>query len=171
VVVELGGVKGGDVEGQDDDGGVSAGCAKAAELLDVGDVVAAAACGDPAAFPQVLEFGEPLDEGEREEEEDTETTEPCGGRDSCGGGSGDNADGVEKGENDDINQHGTLEAQGVGERGDEIDAEPEKEMERLDESELRRERGDDGRDEESERDGGEEEEDDDNDAGEDGEIS
>ena len=41
VVVERGGVKIGDVEGEDADGDVSAGGAEAAELLDVGYVVAA----------------------------------------------------------------------------------------------------------------------------------
>ena len=42
-LVELGGVEVGDVEGEDDDRGVAAGGAEAAELLDVGDMVAAAA--------------------------------------------------------------------------------------------------------------------------------
>ena len=60
-----------------------------------------------------------------------------------GGGAGDDADGVEAGEDDDIDQDGALEAEGVGKRGDEIDAEPQKEVVRLDEvQELGRQGGD-----------------------------
>ncbi len=129
VVVELGGVgvEVGDVEGEDDDGGVSAGGAEAAELLDVGDVVAAAFGGDSAAFAKVFELGEAFDEGQREEEEDAEAAEPGGDGDSGGSGSGEDADGVEAGEDDDIDQDGALEAERVGQRGDGVDAEPTQE--------------------------------------------
>jgi hypothetical protein len=72
VLVELGGVEVGDVEGEDDDGGVAAGGAEAAELFDVGDVVAAAADGDAATFAETFEFGEAFDEGEGEKEKDAE---------------------------------------------------------------------------------------------------
>ena len=74
MVVEQGGigVEVGDVKGEDDDGGVSAGGAEAAELLDVGDVVAASFGGGYAALAEVFELGEAFDEGQREEEEDTE---------------------------------------------------------------------------------------------------
>ena len=77
VGVELGGVEIGDVEGEDDDGGVSAGRAEAAELLDVGDVVATAAGGGPATLAEAFELGEAFDEGQREEEEDAEAAEPA----------------------------------------------------------------------------------------------
>ena len=67
-LVELGGVEVGDVEGEDDDRGVAAGGAEAAELFDVGDVIAAAAYGfDAAALAEVFELGEAFDEGKGEE--------------------------------------------------------------------------------------------------------
>ena len=64
MLVEFGGVEIGDVEGEDDYRGVSAGGAEAAELLDIGDVIAAAAGGDAAALAKAFEFGEAFDEGE-----------------------------------------------------------------------------------------------------------
>ncbi len=64
MVVELCGVKGGDVEGEDDDRSKAACGAEAAKLLDVGDVIAAAARGDTAALAETFEFGEAFDEGE-----------------------------------------------------------------------------------------------------------
>ena len=137
MVVELGRVKGGDVEGEDDDGGIAAGGAEAAELLDVGDVVAAAAGGDASALAQAFEFGETFDEGEGEEEEDAEAAEPGGGADSGGGRASNDANGVKAGEDNDIHQDGAFETQGVSESCDEIDAQPEEKMARLDEGELR----------------------------------
>ncbi len=140
-------------------------------MLDVGDVVAAATGGDASAFAQAFELGEAFDEGEGEEEEDAESAEPGGGWDSRGGGAGDDADGVEAGENDDVDQHRALETQGVGERCDEIDAEPEEEMERLDKGELRGEPGDDGGYKQGQRDGSKEKERDNDDTRESGEIA
>ena len=67
VLIELGGVEGGDVEGEDHDRGKAAGGAEAAKLLDVGDVVAASACGGPAALSQVFQLGEAFDQGEARE--------------------------------------------------------------------------------------------------------
>ena len=128
VLVELCGVEVGDVKREDDYGGVAAGGAEGAELLDVGDMVAAASGGVAATFAEIFELGEAFDEGEREEEEDAEAAEPDRGRDSSGGGSGDDADGVEAGENDDVDQNHALEAERISERSSEIDAEPEQEM-------------------------------------------
>ena len=93
-------------------------------MLDVGDVVAAAAGGDSAAFAEVFELGEAFDEGEGEEEEDAEAAEPGGDGNSGGGRAGEDANGVEAGEDDDVDQDGALEAERVGQRGDEVDAEP-----------------------------------------------
>ena len=84
-LVEMGGVEVGDVEGEDDDRDVGAGRAEAAELLDVGDVIATTFGDGSAALAEVFELGEAFDEGEREEEEDAEAGEPGGDRDSGGG--------------------------------------------------------------------------------------
>ena len=72
VPVEMGGVEGRDVKGEDDDGSIAACGAEAAELFDVAYVVSAAAGGDTTALAEVFELGETFDEGQREEEEDTE---------------------------------------------------------------------------------------------------
>ena len=122
------GVEVGDVEGEDDDGGVSAGRAEAAELLDVGDVVAAAFGGGAATLAQVFKFGEAFDEGEGEEEEDAEAAEPGGEGDAGGSCSGDDADGVEAGEDDDVDEDGAFETERVGQGGDAIDAKPDEEL-------------------------------------------
>ena len=121
VAVELGGVEVGDVEGEDDDGGVGAGGAEAAELFEVGDVVAAAYCRDSPAFPEAFEFREAFDEGERKEEEDAEAGEPSGDGYSGGGGPGEDADGVEAGEHDDIDDDDAFEPERVSERSNEVD--------------------------------------------------
>jgi len=108
VPVELGGVEVGDVEGEHDDGGIATGSAEAAELFDVGDLVAAATCGRAATFAEIFEFGEAFDEGEGEKEEDAEAGKPGGDDDSGGGRTGDDADGVEAGEDDDVYQRGAF---------------------------------------------------------------
>ena len=172
MLVELGCIEVRDVESEDRDGDVAAGGAEAAELLDVGDVVAAAADGFAAAFAQVFELGEAFDEGEGEEEEDAEATEPGGDGNSCGGRAGEDANGVEAGEDDDVDEDRAFEAEGVCERGDEIDDKPQKEVVRFDQvEELWRQRGYDVGREQRQSEGDSEKENDDDDAGESGEIS
>ena len=172
VLVEMGGVEGRDVKGEDDDGSIAAGGAEAAELFDVGYVVSAAAGGDATAVAEVFKFGETFDEGEREEEEDAEAAQPGGDGDSRCGGAGDDANGVEAGEDDDVDQDRTLETQGVRERGDEIDAEPQQEVVGLDEiQELGRQGGDGMGDKQRQCERGCEKKNDDDDAGEGREVA
>ena len=160
----------GDVEHEDDDGGVAGGGSEGAELLDIGDEVASAVGGGlRRAGGATFELGEALDEGEGEEEEDGEAGQPGGDGDSGGGGAGEDADGVEAGEDEDVDQDDALECEGVGGGGDGVDEEPFAEGVGGDEGvaevagDLREGEGDGG--------GGGEEEDDDGDAVDGGEVS
>src|ERR1700733_5980653 len=105
VLVELCRVQVGDVEGEDDDRGKAACGPEGAELFDVADLVAATSRGDAAAFAKAFELGEALNQGEGEEEEDAEASQPGGDLDSSGGGAGDDADGVETGQGDNVDQN------------------------------------------------------------------
>jgi hypothetical protein len=136
MAVELRGVEVGDVEGKDGDGDVSAGGAEAAKLLDVGDVVATTAGGGASALTEIFEFGEAFDEGEREEEEDAEAGEPGGDGNPRTSGAGDDADGVQAGEDDDVDDNGSFETERIGEGGDEIDAQPDEEAVRIEKEEV-----------------------------------
>ena len=115
----------GDVEAEDDDGGVSAGGSEAANLLDIcGGVAAPVGAGD-AALAEVLELAESLDHGEREEKEDGEAGEPGGDDGLSGRGTGEDAQGVEAGEHEYVDEGDAFEVERVEGGADGVDEEPE----------------------------------------------
>jgi len=110
-----------------------------------------------------------FDKGEREEEEDGESAEPVGDGVSAGSGAGEDTDGVEAGEDDDVYQDDSFELEGVCGGGDGVDGEPAEEAKGADGS--RAEEGDEMRQGDGDADGCGEESDHDGDAMDGGEIS
>jgi len=70
VVVEHDHLAAADVVGKDHDRGESAGCAEAAQLVEIGEQVAATVAGGGAARDQVFKLGKALDDGQRKKQED-----------------------------------------------------------------------------------------------------
>lgn len=101
------------VEGDDEDGKVAAGRAQAGHQGQVGGPISAAADFAAVLLPGGFEFDETLDEGEAEEDEHGEDEEPDGMGDAGGAVSGDEADGVEAGEEEDIDEDLLFEPPGV----------------------------------------------------------
>src|SRR5208337_1384546 len=67
-VVELHNVGSGDVNSQDHHSGIRAGRAEAAQLVEIGDHVAASVLGNGVGSAQIFEFGKTLDDGQGEKQ-------------------------------------------------------------------------------------------------------
>ncbi len=127
VRVQYAGVGVGDVHGHHDDGGVGGTGSEGAKLLEVGDEVTSAVGDGLAAFAQTFEFTETLNEGERKKEKDAETGQPRGDGHAGGGAAGEDADGVQTAQDEDVQEQLALEIEGVGEGGGGVEREPVKE--------------------------------------------
>ena len=115
-----------DVEGKNHHRGRCRGGCETADLLQIRDQVAAAVGGGNSSFAKISHFAEAFDHGQGEKQEDGETGKPWGDQGRGRGASGQHAQGVEAGEDQNVHQRDSLQVKGVGRGGYGIEQQPER---------------------------------------------